>query len=70
MFPMILPSSTRPDDSLTVFDASSSRATLRNMLIATVVFLPIVLIYTGRVYKGLCGKVSSATIVRAGSSAY
>ena len=43
MFPIMLPSSTHPDHSLTVFDASSSRATLRNMLIATVIFLPIVL---------------------------
>jgi cytochrome d ubiquinol oxidase subunit II len=70
MFPMILPSSTHPDDSLTVFDASSSRATLRNMLIATVIFLPIVLVYTAWVYKVLWGKVSSASVLRAGSSAY
>src|ERR1019366_3600879 len=37
MFPIILPSSTHPNDSLAVFDASSSHATLRNMLIATVI---------------------------------
>jgi cytochrome d ubiquinol oxidase subunit II len=70
MFPMILPSSTHPGDSLTVFDASSSQATLRNMLIATVIFLPIVLVYTAWVYKVLWGKVSSTTVLRAGSSAY
>jgi cytochrome d ubiquinol oxidase subunit II len=70
MFPMILPSSTHPDDSLTVFDASSSQATLRNMLIATVIFLPIVLAYTAWVYKVLWGKVSATTILEAGSSAY
>jgi cytochrome bd ubiquinol oxidase subunit II len=70
MFPIILPSSTNPNDSLAVFDASSSRATLRNMLIATVVFLPIVLAYTSWVYKVLWGKVSSNTIAKAGSSAY
>jgi len=70
MFPIILPSSTNPGDSLAVFDASSSRATLRNMLIATVVFLPIVLAYTAWVYWVLRGKVSEATIEDAGSTAY
>ena len=70
MFPIILPSSTHPGDSLTVFDASSSQATLRNMLIATVVFLPIVLAYTAWVYKVLWGKVSATTVLKAGSSAY
>ena len=59
MFPIILPSSTNPNNSLAVFDASSSRATLRNMLIATVIFLPIVLAYTAWVYKVLWGKVSA-----------
>ncbi|HML07966.1 MAG TPA: cytochrome d ubiquinol oxidase subunit II [Xanthobacteraceae bacterium] len=70
MFPIILPSSTHLGDALTVFDASSSRATLRNMLIATVVFLPIVLAYTAWVYRVLWGKVSDATIENAGSTAY
>jgi cytochrome d ubiquinol oxidase subunit II len=70
MFPIILPSSTHPNDALAVFDASSSRATLRNMLLATVVFLPIVLAYTAWVYHVLWGKVSEATIENAGSTAY
>ena len=70
MFPVILPSSTHASDSLTVFDASSSQATLRNMLIATVIFLPIVLAYTAWVYKVLWGKVSATTVQNAGSSAY
>ena len=70
MFPIILPSSTNPNDSLAVFDASSSRATLRNMLIATVILLPIVLAYTAWVYKVMWGKVSAAGIERAGSSVY
>ncbi len=70
MFPIILPSSTNPNNSLAVFDASSSHATLRNMLIATVIFLPIVLAYTAWVYKVLWGKVSATTISQARSSAY
>jgi cytochrome d ubiquinol oxidase subunit II len=70
MFPIILPSSSNPNESLAVFDASSSRATLRNMLIATVVFLPMVLAYTAWVYSVLWGKVTEASIENAGSTAY
>ncbi len=70
MFPIILPSSTHPADSLAIFDASSSRATLRNMLIATVIFLPLVLAYTAWVYQVLWGKVTEAGIRDAGSSVY
>lgn len=70
MFPIILPSSTHPNEALTVFDASSSQATLRNMLIATVIFLPIVLAYTAWVYKVLWGRVSARTIEVGGSSVY
>ncbi|WP_442583725.1 cytochrome d ubiquinol oxidase subunit II [Mesorhizobium sp. ASY16-5R] len=70
MFPILLPSSSTPDHSLTVFDASSSRATLRNMLVATVIFMPLILAYTGWVYRVLWGKVGSNDIERTGSSAY
>jgi cytochrome d ubiquinol oxidase subunit II len=69
MFPIILPSSTNPAQSLAVFDASSSRLTLRNMLLATVIFLPLVLIYTAWVYRVLWGKVSEKD-VRDASHAY
>jgi cytochrome d ubiquinol oxidase subunit II len=70
MFPIILPSSSNPGASLAVFDASSSRMTLRNMLIVTVILLPIVLAYTAWVYKVLWGKVTEASIENAGSTAY
>ncbi|WP_421914391.1 cytochrome d ubiquinol oxidase subunit II [Mesorhizobium sp.] len=70
MFPIILPSSTNPGHSLAVFDASSSRATLRNMLIATVIFLPLILAYTAWVYSVLWGKVTEASVREAGPSAY
>lgn len=62
MFPIILPSSTNPSHSLAVFDASSSRATLRNMLFATAIFLPLILLYTAWVYRVLWGKVSEKDI--------
>jgi cytochrome d ubiquinol oxidase subunit II len=68
MFPVLLPSSTDPAHSLMVFDASSSRATLRNMLVATVVFLPLVLAYTAWVYRVLWGKVTAQSVEDAGHS--
>jgi cytochrome d ubiquinol oxidase subunit II len=62
MFPFILPSSLDPASSLTVWDASSSRATLFNMLIATGLFLPIVLAYTAFIYRVLRGRVSEKDV--------
>jgi cytochrome d ubiquinol oxidase subunit II len=62
MFPFILPSTIEPSHSLMVFDASSSRNTLRNMLIATLVFLPIILVYTAWVYRVMAGRVTTAGI--------
>jgi cytochrome d ubiquinol oxidase subunit II len=70
MFPILLPSSSNPNHSLAVFDASSSRATLLNMLIATAIFMPIILAYTGWVYRVLRGKVTEKRITAAGASAY
>ncbi len=70
MFPILLPSSSDPSHSLAVFDASSSRATLRNMLLATAIFMPIILAYTAWVYRVLWGKVSEAGVKKAGTSAY
>ncbi len=58
MFPFILPSSSEPKASLTVWDASSSQLTLFIMLIAVVIFLPIVLAYTAWVYRVLHGKIT------------
>lgn len=58
MFPFILPSSSEPNASLTVWDSSSSQMTLFIMLIAVVIFLPIVLAYTAWVYKVMYGKIS------------
>jgi cytochrome d ubiquinol oxidase subunit II len=62
MFPFILPSSIDPTSSLTVWDASSSRATLLIMLIAVGIFLPIVLAYTAFIYRVLRGKVTEQQV--------
>ncbi|KVN08759.1 MULTISPECIES: cytochrome d ubiquinol oxidase subunit II [unclassified Burkholderia] len=58
MFPFIMPSSLDPKSSLTVWDSTSSQLTLEVMLVAVIVFLPIVLLYTGWVYRVLRGKVT------------
>jgi cytochrome d ubiquinol oxidase subunit II len=62
LFPFLLPSSSNPDMSLTVWDASSSKLTLEIMLGAVVIFLPIILAYTGWAYRVLKGPVKADDI--------
>jgi cytochrome d ubiquinol oxidase subunit II len=57
-FPFLLPSSLEPGSSLTVWDASSSRLTLFIMLIAVLIFMPLILMYSAWVFRMLRGKVS------------
>ena len=70
LFPFLLPSSSDPRSSLTVWDASSSARTLRIMLIATAIFLPIVLAYTVWVYRVLRGPVTSEYVESHGDTSY
>jgi cytochrome bd ubiquinol oxidase subunit II len=58
MFPFVMPSSTNPDHSFTIWDASSSHLTLSVMFWATVIFLPIVLSYTVWNYYKMWGRLS------------
>jgi cytochrome d ubiquinol oxidase subunit II len=62
MFPFILPSSLDPSSSLTLWNASSSHLTLFIMLLVTVVFLPIVLIYTAWAYRVMFGRVTGEQV--------
>ena len=62
MFPIILPSTIDAHSSLLVWNASSSERTLFLMLLATVVLLPVVLIYTAWVYRVLWGRVTGSAI--------
>ena len=62
MFPFILPSSIDPQSSLTVWNASSSHTTLFIMLIVTVIFLPLVLLYTAWAYKVMFGRIDEEEI--------
>lgn len=51
LFPNMFPSKINPAYSLTAFNASSSPYTLKIMLVATIIFLPVVLIYQIWHYK-------------------
>ncbi len=62
MFPFILPSSTNPVSSLTVWDATSSHRTLTVMFWAAVLFVPIILSYTGWTYYKMWRRVTVAEI--------
>jgi len=63
LFPFLLPSTTNPDMSLTVWDASSSKLTLEIMLGCVVIFLPIILAYTGWAYRVMRGPVKADSIM-------
>lgn len=70
IFPFIMPSSTDPRSSLTVFDAVSSHLTLGLMLGATVIFMPLIIFYTSWAYKVMWGKVTTEFIAANDKSAY
>ena len=62
VFPFLLPSSTHPSSGLTLWDSSSSHLTLFVMLLATCLFLPLIILYTSWVYRVLRGKVSPESL--------
>ena len=70
MFPFMLPSSLNPDASLTLWDASSSKTTLIIMAFCALIFVPLILAYTGWVYSVLRGKVTKAYIREQGGNVY
>lgn len=70
MFPFVMPSSTDIRSSLTVWDSVSSHLTLSVMLIATVIFMPLIILYTRWAYSVMRGKVTTAYIRENDHSAY
>jgi cytochrome d ubiquinol oxidase subunit II len=62
MFPFIMPSSSDPRSSLTVWDVVSSHLTLQIMFWVVLIFLPIVLAYTSWVYTVLRGKITVESV--------
>jgi len=70
MFPFIMPSSSHPRSSLTVWDSVSSHLTLSVMFWAALIFTPIVIAYTGWAYKMMAGKITNGFIEANDRSAY
>lgn len=70
MFPFIMPSSSMPAASLTVWDSVSSHLTLGIMFWATLIFMPIIIFYTSWAYKVMSGKVTEAYIKENDHAAY
>ena len=62
MFPFIMPSSSAPSSSLTLWDSVSSHMTLQIMFWVVLIFLPIVVAYTSWVYRVLRGKITVETV--------
>jgi cytochrome d ubiquinol oxidase subunit II len=70
LFPFIIPSSTDPASSLTVWDATSSQETLTWMFWVTLVCLPVVLAYTAWMYRVMRGRVTARLMRRNGDTLY
>ncbi len=70
LHPFLMPSSTNPDQGLTIWDASSSAHTLLIMLIMVGVFLPVVLAYTVWVFRVLRGRITLEHLSGSGGSHY
>ncbi|MFP4560627.1 MAG: cytochrome d ubiquinol oxidase subunit II [Thiohalorhabdus sp.] len=62
LFPFIMPSSIDPVSSLTIWDATSSHRTLSVMLIATLIFMPIILLYTFWAFRAMRGRVTEEQV--------
>ncbi len=70
MFPFVMPSSSDPRSSLTLWDATSSELTLGLMFWAVVILMPIVLVYTAWAYRVMAGKVTAAYVRENGPTVY
>jgi cytochrome bd ubiquinol oxidase subunit II len=70
MFPFVMPSSTHPSSSLTVWDSVSSHLTLQIMFWAVVIFMPLIIFYTSWAYRVMAGKVTADFIRENQHSAY
>ena len=62
LFPFVMPSSSDPRSSLTVWDSVSSHLTLMIMLFVVVVLLPMIVGYTSWAYSVMRGKVTKAYV--------
>ena len=70
MFPFVMPSSSMPAASLTVWDSVSSHMTLGIMFWCTLVFMPLIVLYTSWAYRVMRGKVTAAYVQEHEHAAY
>lgn len=70
MFPFIMPSSTVPNASLTMWDATSSLLTLKLMTFVALVFVPLILAYTSWCYYKMFGRITKEQIENNSTSLY
>jgi cytochrome d ubiquinol oxidase subunit II len=70
LFPFVMPSTTDPAFSLTIENASSTDYTLTIMTWASVIFLPLVLLYQGWTYWVFRKRVTRSHIETAGAVAH
>ena len=70
MFPFIMPSSTSPAASLTVWDSVSTPLTLAIMFWVTAILVPLIVVYTSWAYRVMRGKVTAAYIRENDHAAY
>ena len=70
MFPFIMPSTSMPNASLTVWDSVSSHLTLAIMFWATLIFMPLIVLYTSWAYRVMRGKVTVERILAEEHTAY
>ncbi|GAA4897812.1 cytochrome d ubiquinol oxidase subunit II [Ferrimonas pelagia] len=70
LFPFVMPSSKSPNQSLTMWDATSSELTLKVMLAAAVIFVPLILAYTTWCYVKMWGRISEQHIEQNSTSLY
>ena len=70
MFPFVMPSSSMPSASLTVWDSVSSHMTLNIMFWVTLIFMPLIVFYTSWAYSVMSGKVTAAYVQEHENAAY
>ncbi|WP_413453342.1 cytochrome d ubiquinol oxidase subunit II [Erwinia persicina] len=70
MFPFVMPSSTVPNVSLTMWDATSTGLTLKVMTVVAAIFVPIILAYTTWCYYKMFGRLTKEQIESNSHSLY
>jgi len=62
MFPFVMPSSSHPAHSLTMWDATASESTLMIMFVVACIFVPLILAYTAWSYFVMRGRLNEQHI--------